>query len=96
MVEAEERKIKQRKDAVKHQEEEDNKNKSKESGPKQGSGKAAKDKIIQEHKSAGKVDNDEAEEKERNNMEAQNEKEGNARKHAEGDGAKVKGRGEVA
>jgi len=66
---------------------------------KQSSGKSAKDKIASESKSAGKVDYDEADAKEKKNMAAQTEKESAARDSKMGavaDGAKVQGRNETS
>lgn len=60
------------------------------------SGKAGKDRILRESKSAGKVDYKEAEETERLNQKRQNEKEADAHKHATANSAKVVGRGDIA
>lgn len=93
MVAAEEKKINARKSAAHKQEDSDKDSKSGTS-TKQTSGKSAKDKIVSESKSAGKVNYDEADAKEKKNMAAQEEKETGARKSAQADGAKVSGRNE--
>jgi len=83
MVAAEERKISERKAAV--QEEEAN------SAQKHDKGKANKDKIVSQHKTAGKPVRDDAEEHEAENMQAQAEKHG-AAKTSTGGEPKVKDR----
>jgi len=80
MVASEERKIEERKRAVKDKEAEEKKARgSKEHNI---SDHEAKNKIVSEHKSAGKIDRKEAEANESKNMEAQKKKEGDAQKEA--------------
>lgn len=85
MVATEERKMNARKGAVKAEEE----SHQKQTHPNE---KEAKNKIVRESKSAGKVDPEEAEETERKNQEKQNEKEGSAKKSASAGESKVKDR----
>lgn len=96
MVATEERKIAARKSAVKKQEESDRKSSNTNSNNAQTSPfeRSAKDEIVHESKRAWNVDYKEAEEREKRNQERQREKQGEARKSAVVDGAKVNDRGE--
>jgi len=91
MVEAEERRMKEREAAVKAQE---SKGQSGSKPNQQAKGTENKNKIVHESKSAGSnVNYDEAQKKEEANMARQNEKETDAQKHAVKDDVKVSDRG---
>lgn len=95
MVEAEERRIEERKKGVQQQQESKAQTQTQSQGKtnQQAKETEAKNKIVSEHKSAGKVDNEEAHKIEEANMARQEEKEGNAAVHAVADSVKVKDRG---
>jgi len=105
MVATEERKIAARRNAAHHEAEEHETEKKGDSPPgytpsskpdPKSKGKANKDRIVSESKSAGSVDHAEAAKIEEKNMKRQNEKEGAAKTSAAADGAKVKDRGEYS
>ncbi|KAG0651968.1 respiratory supercomplex factor [Hyphodiscus hymeniophilus] len=92
MVASEERKIEARKSAAKEQEPS---SKSSTTSNKQAPGKEAKDKIVSEHKAAGKPVREDAAEHEAKNQQAQNEKLSGAKTSAGGE-PKVRDRGEYS
>jgi len=89
MVATEERKMAARKSAA------DKEHKTDSSSNKQPKHKDAKDRMVHESKSAGKVDYKEAEETEKKNQETQAQRQKDAREHAVQDDVQIKGRGKV-
>lgn len=86
MVASEERKIASRKSAVKAEEQ----------STKSPKGKENKDKIVSEHKAAGKPVRDDAHEHEAKNLQTQNEKHGAAKTGAGAGEPKVKDRNQYS
>lgn len=94
MVATEERKMAARKTAA-HEEHEEHSTSPSAASNKQPKHKDAKDKMVHESKSAGKVDYEEAEATEKKNQEVQAQRQKDARESAVQDDVQVKGRGKA-